>query len=273
MPRDRADSGETRMSGAAAASWDPAQYAHFAEPRLRPARDLLARVPDGERRVVYDLGCGAGQATRLLRARWPGAALTGIDSAPAMLAQARAALPDVRFEAADLRDWMAPRPADLILANASLHWIAEHRALMLRLLAGLAPGGVLAVQMPRNHAAASHTAILETAQAGPWAARLAAVQGIAPVEPAADYARLLRPRAAAVDAWETEYVQALAGNDPVLEWTKGSALRPYHDALGGDVADFLADYAARLRRAYPPEPDGRILFPFRRVFVVAVAPS
>ncbi|MBX6323159.1 MAG: methyltransferase domain-containing protein [Rhodospirillaceae bacterium] len=253
------------------ATWDPAQYARFAEARLRPAIDLLARVPAGERRLVCDLGCGAGQVTRLLAERHPGAEIIGVDSSAAMLERARAAVPAARFLAADIAVWSPPRAADLIVANAALHWIEGHDALMLRLLGGLAPRGVLAVQMPRNHAAPSHTAIAETAASGPWAARLAGVRGTAPVAAAAAYARRLLPHAAAGGAWESEYVHVLAGPDPVMEWTKGATLRPYLDALGADAPAFLAEYAARLRRAYPPLADGRTLFPFRRVFVVAVA--
>jgi trans-aconitate 2-methyltransferase len=261
------------VTAAASATWDPAQYARFADARLRPAIELLARVPAGERRVVYDLGCGGGQVTRLLVERSPDAEILGVDSSEAMLAAARADVPGAAFVAGDIATWSPPRPADLIVANAALHWIADHQALMLRLLGRLAPGGVLAVQMPRNHGAPSHTAIAEAAEAGPWAGRLAGVRGIAPVAPALDYARLLLPHAAAVDAWETEYVQVLTGPDPVMEWTKGTALRPYLDALGADAPGFLADYAARLRLAYPPQPDGRTLFPFRRVFIVATAPA
>ncbi len=253
------------------ATWDPAQYARFSDARLRPALDLLARVPAGERRLICDLGCGGGQVTRLLVERHPGAEVIGVDSSEAMLEQARAAVPAARFVAADIAAWTPPRPADLIVANAALHWVERHDALMLRLLKHLTAGGVLAVQMPRNHAAPSHAAIAETARSGPWAARLAGVRGIAPVAAAADYARLLLPHAAAVDAWESEYVHVLAGPDPVVEWTKGATLRPYLDALGEAAPDFLADYAARVRRAYPPLPDGRTLFPFRRVFILAAA--
>jgi trans-aconitate 2-methyltransferase len=256
-----------------AASWDPALYARFADARLRPALDLLARVPAGPRRVIYDLGCGAGQVTRLLVARYPDAAVTGVDSSAAMLERARAELPGPRFIDADIASWTPPAAADLVVANAALHWVEDHASLMLRLLSHLRAGGVLAVQMPLNHASPSHRAIAEVARAGPWAGRLAAVKGIAAVSSAADYMRTLAPCAASVDAWETTYVHALSGADAVVEWTKGTALRPYLDALGADAPAFLADYAARMRTAYPPEPDGRTLFPFRRVFIVAVAPG
>jgi trans-aconitate 2-methyltransferase len=258
------------VTASPSASWDPAQYARFADARLRPAIDLLARVPPGPRAAIYDLGCGSGAVTRLIAERWPQATILGLDSSEAMLEKARQAVPAARFAVADIAGWAPPQPADLIVANAALHWIDGHERLMLRLMDGLRPGGVLAVQMPRNHAAPSHTAMAETVRSGPWAARLAGVRGIVPVAPAADYLRLLAPRAASVEAWESEYVHVLEGPDPVMEWTKGTALRPYLDALGDDAAPFLAAYSTRLRAAYPPEPDGRTLFPFRRVFVVAM---
>jgi trans-aconitate 2-methyltransferase len=141
---------------------------------------------------------------------------------------------------------------------------------MVRLMQRLRSGGVLAVQMPRNHAAPSHSELRALAQSGMWSDRLAGVRGIAPVKSAAEHVRLLSPSASAVDAWETEYVHVLTGRDPLVEWTKGTTLRPYLDALGADADAFVAAYAARLRAAYPPEPDGRTLFPFRRVFIVAV---
>jgi trans-aconitate 2-methyltransferase len=258
------------MSASVVATWDPAQYERFADARLRPAIDLLARIPPGPRRTIYDLGCGSGAVTRLLAEHYPGAAILGLDSSEAMLAKAQEAVPTARFAAADLAVWTPPQLADLIVANAALHWIVGHRPLMVRLLGSLQPGGVFAVQMPRNHAAQSHTAIAAVVHTERWAARLAGVRSIAPVDAAVEYLRLLSPHASSVEAWETEYVHVLSGNDPVMEWTKGTALRPYLDALDSDATAFLAEYSARLRAAYPPEADGRTLFPFRRAFIVAV---
>jgi trans-aconitate methyltransferase len=152
--------------------WDPAKYLEFAGPRLRPALDLLARVPLGAPATVYDLGCGAGNVTRLLAERWPAAAVTGVDGSPAMLRTAREAAPAVTWEEADLGTWHPTRPADLLFSNAALHWLDDHARLFPRLIGDLAPGGVLAVQMPRNHGAPSHTEMVAAAEAGPWRERL-----------------------------------------------------------------------------------------------------
>jgi trans-aconitate 2-methyltransferase len=260
----------TVPASAPPAGWDPAQYLTFAAPRLRPALDLLARVPLAAPATIYDLGCGAGNVTRLLAERWPGAAVTGVDASPAMLAQAAAAAPGVRFVEADLAAWAPDRPADLVFSNAALHWLDDHATLFPRLIAQLAPGGVLAVQMPRNHGARSHTEMVAAAEAGPWRDRLAPILRRAPTAPPAAYHAILAPCAGRLDIWETEYLHVLEGDNPVVEWTKGSALKPLLDALaGGERAAFVAEYARRIAAAYPPEPDGRTLFPFRRLFLIA----
>ncbi len=255
----------------AAAGWDPAQYLRFAGPRLQPALDLLARIPLAAPAAVYDLGCGAGNVTRLLRARWPDAAVTGVDASPAMLQAAAAAAPGVRFVQADLAAWGPPAPADLVFSNAALHWLDHHATLLPRLLGHLGPGGVLAVQMPRNHDAPSHTGMVAAAEAGPWRTRLQPLLRRAPVAPPAVYHDILAPHAGRLELWETEYLHVLEGESPVVEWTRGSALKPLLDALEPPEREgFLADYAARMAAAYPRRPDGRTLFPFRRLFILAV---
>ncbi|MFO1059655.1 MAG: methyltransferase domain-containing protein [Dongiaceae bacterium] len=254
-------------------SWDPQQYVRFADHRLRPGLDLLARVPDlppdppGD--GIWDLGCGSGALAPFLARRWPDRRVRGLDSSAEMLEAARRAVPEVDFEAGDIAGWQAPAPAALLYANAALQWLPDHRTLFPRLLAMLAPGGVLAVQMPHNHDSPSHQAMRAAAADGPWSARLGAVRAIQPVAEAAAYHRILAG-AAALDIWETEYLHVLTGPDPVVEWTKGTGLRPYLDRLeGAERQGFLAAYAARVAAAYPPEPDGRTLFPFRRLFIVA----
>jgi trans-aconitate 2-methyltransferase len=251
-------------------TWDPNQYLKFADHRLRPAIDLLARVRAEEPGAVYDLGCGAGNVTKLLAERWPKARLTGIDSSMAMLEKARAAAPRIAFVHAELAAWRAGEPASVIYSNAALHWLEDHDTLFPRLMEQLAPGGTLAIQMPRNHRAASHTSMIEAAEAGPWKAKLAGVTSIRAVHDPDAYYRILAPLASQLDIWECEYLQVLEGPNPVVEWTKGTALRPYLDALD-DAAKkgFLAAYAERIAAAYPPQPDGRTLFPFRRIFIVA----
>jgi trans-aconitate 2-methyltransferase len=254
-------------------SWDPQQYVRFADHRLRPGLDLLNRVPDlpadhpeGE---IWDLGCGSGALAPFLVRRWPERRVHGLDSSAEMLAAARRAVPEVAFAAGDIAQWRAPAPAALLYANAALQWLPDHAALFPRLLAMLAPGGVLAVQMPHNHDSPSHRAMHDAAADGPWSARLGNLRSLQPVAAPAAYHRMLAG-AAALDIWETEYLHVLAGPDPVVEWTKGTGLRPYLDRLEGAERDgFLAAYAARVAAAYPPEPDGRTLFPFRRLFIVA----
>jgi len=211
--------------------------------------------------------------TRLLKERWPEAVVTGVENSRPMLERGRAAHPEIEWVAADLDGWRAAEPAAVIYSNAALHWLGGHHRLFPALLAMLAPGGVLAVQMPRNFAAPSHTLIAEAARGGPWRQALEPLLRPAPVHEAAYYFDLLAPRAAAVDIWETEYLHVLVGEDAVKEWTKGSALVPLLEALPPDQRDpFEARYAELLATAYPRRSDGRTLFPFRRLFIVAHAP-
>lgn len=251
-------------------TWDPHQYLKFADHRLRPALDLLTQIPLDGPRTVYDLGCGPGNITRLLAERWPGAQVIGVDSSAAMLAKAPQEAPGAQFVQADIDRWSPPEPADLLFTNSTLQWLDDHARLLPRLMAQLAPQGVFAVQMPHNHDAPSHAAMREVAEEGPWRARLRAVRSIRPVGAPADYYRILAPTARRVDIWETEYLHVLEGDNPVVEWTKGTGLRPYLDALEEPQRGaFLAAYASRIAALYPKQRDGRTLLPFRRLFIVA----
>lgn len=255
-------------------AWDTAQYLKFAGARLQPALDLLARVPDGlNPATVVDLGCGSGSATTRIAARWPQADVLGVDSSAQMLAQAPSGH-GIRWLQADIArpaDWAPAGGLDLIYSNAALHWLPDHATLFPALLATLRPGGVLAVQMPRNFGAPSHQLIHATALEGPWRECLAPLLTPPPVAAPRWYIEQLTPQVAALDVWETEYQQVLTGPDPVKEYTKGTWLMRFLQALPADeAAAFEADYAARVRVAYPPLADGRTLFPFRRLFIVAV---
>jgi trans-aconitate 2-methyltransferase len=250
-------------------SWNPEGYLAFGDHRTRPAVDLLARVPLAAPARVVDLGCGPGNSTALLCARWPEAEVLGVDNSAEMLARARNSEVPARWIEADIAGWVAEGPCEVIYSNAALQWVPDHERLLPRLLRELAPGGVLAVQMPRNFEAPSHVLLREVARAEPWAERVAArlLRSVAPPE---WYYDLLAPRCAALDIWESEYLQVLDGADPVLSWTRATALRPVIETLAADEQKrFEADYAARLREAYPRRPDGRTLFPFRRLFIVA----
>ena len=258
-------------------TWDPVRYLQFADERARPGFDLLARVGDLPAGALYDLGCGTGIHARALAARWPERAVIGVDAAPAMLAQAAAEASLVRWQEADIAAWRPTGPAALIFSNAALHWLDDHAALLPRLIGMLAPGGVIAVQMPRNAGAPSHRLIGETVRQGPWAARLAPLLREEPVgDPGFYYDLLARVAPGGIDLWETEYLHVLAGphdgESPVLSWTRGTTLRPLLAALGTDEAAAFTDrYEAALRHAYKRRPDGRTLFAFRRLFFVARA--
>lgn len=249
--------------------WNPQQYLKFGGERLRPAHDLLARVALEAPREVVDLGCGTGTLTALLRARWPEARIVGVDNSQAMLERARTALPDVEWEQEDLARWTPSVAPDLLISNAALHWIDDHPTLFPRLLSHLRPGGILAVQMPAQHAAASHQVGYALAQSPRWRDRL---QGLVrrPILEAHEYYSLLRPRVASLDLWFTEYVQALAGENPVAEFTKGSFVGAWLAALSpAEASDFEAEYRRQVAAAYPPCADGVTLFPFRRFFLLA----
>jgi trans-aconitate 2-methyltransferase len=251
-------------------SWDPSQYLKFADHRLRPAIDLLARVPDADRRIVWDLGCGPGNITDLIRQRWPQARVTGLDNSPDMLQQA-CKISGIAWVEGDVSTWRAPAPADLVYSNAVLHWIDGHDRLFPHLLQQVARGGVLAVQMPRNFRAPSHVLLYETAAQGPWAAKLVPLLRPEPVASPETYYDWLMPHATHFDLWETEYLHVLQGENAVLEWTKGSAVRPLVDQIDpAQREEFLAIYAEKLRKAYPRRADGMTLFAFRRLFLVAV---
>lgn len=252
--------------------WDPERYLAFAEPRLRPAFDLLARVPLQDARTVVDLGCGPGNLIPHLRARFPSATITGIDASPQMLAGARAAHPELAFVEANLASWRPDAPVDLIFSNATLQWLDDHDQLLPRLMRLLRPGGVLAAQMGNNGAAASHRLVGEILADGPWAARARGRFRPFPAVAPGPHYRWLAPHAETLDIWQTDYLHVLEGEDPVLAWARSSTLLPALALLEADeVAPFLERYRDALRRAYPPETDGRTLYPFRRLFVVATA--
>jgi len=259
-------------------TWDPAQYLKYSGERLRPALDLLARVAIAGPRTIVDLGCGAGNVTRILAERWPEAEIVGVDNSAAMLAKAPTeASRAIEWREADLAAWASsPSPAacDLVFSNAALHWLDDHATLFPKLFAAVAQGGALAVQMPSNFAAPSHVELHAVATGARWRARVGDRARPVPVASAIQYFDWLAPLAGTIDAWTTEYLhvlpRALEGDHPVVAWTRGTALTPFLSALDPDEQRaFVADYSARIRVAYPPRADGSVLFPFRRVFIVA----
>jgi len=257
-------------------SWDPAQYAKFADLRLRPALDLLARVPVASAARVVDLGCGTGNVTEHLAARWPTATIVGVDGSPEMLAEAKArriamrAGGQVEWQLANLQEWHADAPVDVLYSNAALHWLGNHDTLFPALFAQVTPAGALAVQMPRNFDAPSHRIAGDLASSSRWVSQLGDLVKPPPVHPPAAYFAWLTASGARVAIWETEYLQPLRGARPVLEWIKGTYLRPMLDRLSPvEQIEFEGEYAQRAAEAYPADRDGVTLFPFRRLFLIA----
>jgi trans-aconitate 2-methyltransferase len=252
--------------------WSANQYLKFEDERTRPPRDLIAQIPLARPARVIDLGCGPGNSTELLVARCPDAEVIGLDSSPDMLAQARKRLPKCEFVAADLTTWTAPERTDLLFANAVFQWVPDHPAVLYRLLAGLPPGGVLAVQMPDNTDEPALALMREVASRGPWA-KNSSVNHAARDElprPAAYY-DLLGPLSTRLDIWHTIYNHIMSGPEAIVEWFKGSALRPFLSALDPALGnDFLAAYLDEIKKHYRPRCDGKVLLPFPRVFIVAV---
>lgn len=250
--------------------WDPTQYLAFGRERMQPALDLLARIPLEDPKTIVDLGCGPGNVTGALKARWPGAKVTGVDGSPEMLERARAEDPETAWVEADMNDWTPEAPVDLIYSNAALHWLENHAAVFPRLVEQLAPGGFLAAQMPRNWFAPSHTIITEVVTEGAWRETLQPLLRPNPTGAPEDYYEILAPVTASLQIWETEYCQILEGENPVAEFVKGSQLKRFLDALEeGPRADFWALYRERIAAAYPKRSDGKTLFPFRRLFIIA----
>jgi trans-aconitate 2-methyltransferase len=260
------------------APWNPAQYLKYGDARLRPGYDLLARVGAIPPGPIYELGCGTGEHARAIAARWPSHAVTAVDHSPEMLEKARSAPApaNLGWHEADIDGWSAPEPAALIFSNATLHWLPYHRRLFAHLTRQLAPEGVLAVQMPDNFRAPSHALIRELALEPPYAARLAPLTQPGGslrddlVEAPAFYYEILAQFSSYIDIWHTEYFTLLHGERPVLEWIKGSILRPALDRLDElERRRFEDALAARLATAYPRRADDVTLLPFRRIFMVA----
>ncbi|MCL6706383.1 trans-aconitate 2-methyltransferase [Pseudomonas sp. R2.Fl] len=252
--------------------WSAAQYLKFEDERTRPARDLLAQVPLGEASNAWDLGCGPGNSTELLVERFGRAAVRGLDSDDDMLEKARRRLPETPFDKADLSTWTPPEPADLLYANAVFQWLPNHLDVLVRLMDGLKPGGVLAVQMPDNLDEPSHRSMEETGASGPWSAAFAGGRiRRTPLPSPATYIDALGPKSSRVDVWHTAYHHPMANPEAIVEWVKATGLRPYLAAAGKEnAAAFVADYTARIAKSYPPMADGRSLLKFPRFFVVAV---
>jgi trans-aconitate 2-methyltransferase len=262
-------------------TWDPDRYLTYADERGRPFVDLISRIDAADPRVVVDLGCGPGNLTALLAERWPGAAVTGVDNSPEMIAKAKASVAGVTFEVGDVRDWGLDTPlpsgsgysttgggVDVLVSNATLQWLPDHLELLPRLVAQVRQSGWFAFQVPGNFDEPSHTIRTELAAEAPYNTHTAGA-AVPSSYDAATYLRALQGLGCAVDAWETTYLHVLQGEDPVFTWVSGTGARPTLQALPDDLRrGFEAELKRRLREAYPDDGHGVVL-PFRRIFVVA----
>jgi trans-aconitate 2-methyltransferase len=252
--------------------WNPALYRRYEDERTRPAQELLARVPLSEAAHVVDLGCGPGNSTELLFHRFPKARVVGTDNSEAMLASARERLPQARFELSDIATWAPQDQApDLIYANAALQWVPDHETLIPRLFAALAPGGVLAIQMPDNREEPTHRLMRAVAGEAPWAEPIGDADRMRTLLlPLGGYYDLLAPEAAKVDVWHTIYQHPMADAAAIVEWVRGTGLKPFVDRLPDELrASYLAEYERRIDQAYPARADGKRLLAFPRMFIVA----
>lgn len=253
--------------------WDPSKYVEFGNHRDRPFHDLVARVQASDPRLVVDLGCGPGNLTTTLADRWPGARIVGIDSSEEMLQKAESQAREfsqLHFKHGDIADWTPEADTDVVVTNAALQWVPGHQGMLTAWLNALKPGAWFAMQVPGNFTSPSHTLMRELAESPRWSKRLGGVlRHDGAVGSPADYLSLMLDAGWSADAWETTYQQVLQGQDPVLEWVRGTGLRPVLAALSAaEAADFEQEYSALLREAYPATSHGTV-FPFRRIFAVA----
>jgi trans-aconitate 2-methyltransferase len=251
--------------------WDAGQYLKFNLERTQPVRDLLHRLRLAQPRRIVDLGCGPGNSTEVLRTHWTGSLVVGLDSSPDMIAQARQTFPDCAWQIADAAHWQAEQPYDLVFSNAMLQWLSNHEELCPRLLEQVAPSGALAVQAPAHYDSPLHREIIDVSCDLRWSDRMAGARRAMTNHPPEFYYDILRSRASRIDLWETTYYHVLAGPEEVLEWFRGSGLRPFLEALSSaeERRVFEEILLERYRVSYPVRKNGDILFPFKRLFFVA----
>lgn len=253
--------------------WNPNKYLQFGDERTRPAVDLAARIAVDSPKMVIDLGCGPGNSTQVLRQRWPAARVYGLDSSPEMIASARRSYPDQEWMLGRIEDWSACERHDIVFSNAALQWVRDHAALTARLFGQVATGGALAFQIPSGEFSPVRRFIHEIANDKAWADRMGAARTAMTIEPPHVYYDALAIRARSVDLWETEYYHVMESPTAIVEWMSSTGLRPFLNVLDSDddKKRFVALLTERVKEAYATRSDGRVLFPFRRTFVIAYA--
>jgi trans-aconitate 2-methyltransferase len=255
-------------------SWDPGEYLRFSDERTRPSVDLVTRIAVERPATVIDLGCGPGSSTRVLRRRWPEARIIGLDSSPQMITAARAEEPNEAWILSGIEDWVPVTPLDVVFSNATLQWLPDHGRLIQRLFRSVSAGGALAFQIPSAKFAAVRILIHEIALEGPWAPRMSGPLGGLTMESPSLYYDCLAPQARSLDMWETEYFHVMDSAGAIVDWIASTGLRPFLEALESEDERqrFVILLRERVCDAYQQQKDGRVLFPFRRTFVIAYRP-
>lgn len=254
-------------------TWEPSEYLRFGDERTRPSVDLVSRISVSAPSTVIDLGCGPGNSTSVLRERWPEARVVGLDSSAEMVHAARARDPEGEWVVCGIEDWRPATPFDVVFSNAALQWLPDHGSLVRRLFGQVAEGGALAFQIPSAEYSQVRTLIHEVALEGPWSSRMAGPRAALTMESPAFYYDQLAPQARSVDVWETEYIHVMESASAIVDWISSTGLRPFLAALASDQErqEFVARLRERVGESYHPSADGRVLFGFRRVFVIAYA--
>jgi trans-aconitate 2-methyltransferase len=251
-------------------SWDASQYLQFADERTRPCLDLIGRIGLAQPARIIDLGCGPGNSTEALAQRWPEAEITGLDSSPDMITAVQKSHPDKSWIAGDIATWTADAPYNLVFSNAALQWVPDHPAVLPHLVQQLAPEGALAFQVPANFDAAAHRLMRELASSQAWQSHFPGKIREWFVHETAFYYDTLAPLVARLDLWTTEYFHIMESSEAIVEWYKGTGLRPFLDALpSADQGRFLIEYRRLVHEAFPPRSDGGVIFPFLRLFLIA----
>lgn len=255
--------------------WDHKLYLKFSDQRSRPASDLIAQIQLESPERIIDLGCGTGNSTTQLHRRWPTAEVTGLDSSPAMLTQARKDHPQWQWRESAIEDWSPQDSYDLVFSNAALHWVRDHASLFPRLLSHVAPGGALAVQMPNNFHSPAHQGMKKVAADPAWKGALAHASETIFIQPVAFYYHALRKLSSSLNIWETEYLQIMDGPRAVFDWMRSTAMRTYRERLPNDDLRrrFEEQCLAEFEKSYLPDDEGKVLFPYRRMFIVAYRPA
>jgi len=252
-------------------TWNADLYLQFANERTQPSIDLIARIGLRDPRRIVDAGCGPGNSTEALRQRWANAEIIGLDNSEAMIAKARQSYPQAAWEVGDASHWQSDEPFDLVFSNAVWHWLPDHAKLCRHWMSQVKPGGALAVQIPAHYDSPMQREILEVSRDAAWDSRMQAARAAQTHHPPKFYYDALRPLASRVDLWETTYYHVMEGPQAIIEWFRGTGLRPFLEALSSDEerARFEALLLDRYREAYPRQTTGEVLFPFRRLFFIA----